>query len=48
MQKTNNGAKLDHNRKLVTAKCLENINRFMNEAFESSQGTQRTDMGLNY
>lgn len=32
--------------KLVTAKCLENINRFMNEAFENSVGTQRSDMGM--
>ena len=44
--KSHDGEKMDQNRKLVTAKCLENVNKFMNEAFESSQGTQRTDMGL--
>jgi len=41
-----NNEKMDSNRKLVTAKCLENTNKFLNEAFENSQGTQRTDMGL--
>ena len=32
-------------KKLATAKCLENINRFMNEAFSNSVGTQRADVG---
>lgn len=40
------GETLDNSRKLTVAKCLQNVNRFMNEAFEASQGTQRTDMGL--
>lgn len=40
------GEKMSNNRKLVTAKCLENTNRFMNEAFDNSVGTQRSDMGL--
>ena len=31
--------------KLVVAKVLENTNRFLNEAFENSVGTQRSDMG---
>ena len=44
--KAHNGEKLDNNRKLVVAKVLENINRFMNEAFENSAGVQRTDMGM--
>ena len=44
--KSHDGEKMDNNRKLVTAKCLENLNRFMNEAFENSVGTQRTDMGM--
>lgn len=45
--KEHNGDKMDSRRKLCTAKCLENINRFMNEAFDNSVGTQRSDMGLN-
>ena len=40
-----NGAKMSDNKKLVVAKCLENINRCLNEAFESSVGTQRSDLG---
>lgn len=32
-------------KKLATAKCLENINKFMNEAFDNSVGTQRSDLG---
>lgn len=40
------GESMSNNKKLVTAKCLENINRFMNEAFDASQGTQRSDMGM--
>ena len=42
-----NGAKMDNNRKLVVATCMNNISRFMNEAFDSSMATQRADMGLN-
>ena len=44
--KFHGGEKMSNNRKLVTAKCLENTNRFMNEAFEQSAGTQRADMGM--
>lgn len=44
--KMHNGEKMNNNRKLVTAKCLENVNKFMNEAFDQSVGTQRTDMGM--
>lgn len=44
--KSHNGAELSKNKKLVVAKLLENQNRFMNEAFENSVGTQRSDMGL--
>lgn len=32
-------------KKLATAKCLENINKFMTEAFANSVGTQRADLG---
>lgn len=38
------GESMTNNKKLVTAKCLENVNRFMNEAFDAAQGTQRADM----
>lgn len=41
-----NGDRMSNNTKLVTAKVLENINRFMNEAFDQSVGTQRSDMGI--
>ena len=43
--KTHEGEKMDNNKKLVVAKCLENTNKFMNEAFDNSIGTQRSDMG---
>lgn len=44
--KAHNGAKLTSTRKLATAKCLQNVDKFMNEAFDNSTGTQRTDMGM--
>ena len=44
--KTHEGRQMSQNQKLVTAKCLENVNRFMNEAFDASVGTQRSDMGM--
>ena len=44
--KMHNGEKMNNSRKLATAKCLENVNKFMNEAFDQSVGTQRTDMGM--
>lgn len=44
--KAHNGETMSNNRRLVTAKVLENTNRFLNEAFEQSVGTQRSDMGL--
>ena len=43
--KANNGAKMDSARKLMVAACLENTNKFLTEAFNSSVGTQRADMG---
>ena len=46
-KKNHNGEKLDANRKLMIAKCLDNTSKFLNESFESSMGTQRSDMGLN-
>lgn len=44
--KMHSGERMSTNQKLVTAKCLENVNRFMNEAFDNSVGTQRSDMGM--
>ena len=41
-----NGEKMDTNKKLVVASCLRNIDKFMNEAFNNSVGTQRADLGL--
>lgn len=40
-----NGEKLSEQKKLVTAVCLNNINKYMTEAFASSTGTQMADMG---
>ena len=44
--KSHNGEKMDNTRKLCLAKCLQNVNAFINEAFEQSTGTQRSDMGM--
>lgn len=44
--RSHNGETMNNQRKLVTAKTLENTNRFLNEAFENSAGTQRSDMGM--
>lgn len=41
----NLGESLSKFKKITTAKLLENVNRFLNEAFENSVGTQRADMG---
>lgn len=43
---THNGNKMDSRKKLLVASCLRNVDRFMNEAFNNSQGTQRSDLGL--
>ena len=44
--KAHGGEKMSGNKKLTVAKVLENTNRFLNESFEQSVGTQRADMGL--
>lgn len=44
--KAHAGEKMDINKKIAVAKCLENVNNFINEQFENSTGTQRSDMGL--
>ena len=43
--KTHEGNKLDSNKKLTLATVLNNTTKFLNEAFDSSVGTQRSDMG---
>lgn len=42
---THNGQKMSNIKKLTVATCLNNVSRFMNEAFDSSAATQRADMG---
>jgi len=44
--KAHQGAQLGESKKLIIAKTLENTNKFLNEAFENSVGTQRSDLGL--
>lgn len=44
--RAHNGEKMDNNRKLCVAKVLANTNAFLNEAFDASSATQRSDMGL--
>ena len=44
--KAHMGESMSNAKKLATAKCLENISKFMNEAFENSVGTQRSDLGM--
>jgi hypothetical protein len=43
--KAHGGETLDNHRKMAVAMVLNNTNRFMNEAFASSVGTQRADLG---
>ena len=44
--KSHAGEEMSNVRKITLAKCLQNVNTFLNEAFENSTGTQRSDMGL--
>lgn len=44
--KSHNGERLSESKKILIAKCLENTQKFMTEAFDMSSGTQRSDMGL--
>jgi hypothetical protein len=43
--KAHGGETLDNHRKMAVAMVLNNTNRFMNEAFANSVGTQRADLG---
>ena len=40
------GERLSESKKLTTAVCLDNIDKFLNESFNNSIGTQRADLGL--
>ena len=44
--KSHQGQHLTESKKVLIAKCLENTQRFMNEAFDMSTGTNRGDLGL--
>lgn len=44
--KQNAGAEMSSLKKLTTATCLENLSKVLNEAFENSTGTQRSDLGM--
>jgi hypothetical protein len=43
--KQHSGAKMSNHKKLAVARVLENTQKFMNEAFTNTVGTQRSDMG---
>lgn len=45
-KQSHNGQPLDEQRKIMTAVCLNNISKYLNEAYEQSIGTQRSDMGF--
>ena len=41
----NAGSRMSNQKKLLTAACLDNTAKFINEAFANSVGTQRADLG---
>lgn len=43
--KSHDGEAMPQFKKIAVAKCLENVNKFINEAFDNSVGTQRADLG---
>ena len=43
--KANGGEKMSNARKICTATMLNNVNKYMTEAFSNSVGTQRADLG---
>lgn len=44
--KLHDGEKMSNQKKIATACCLKNISNFINESFENSVGTQRSDLGF--
>lgn len=45
-KRNHEGEVMDNNRKIAVAKCLENTNKFLTEAFDAASATQRADMGM--
>lgn len=43
--KSHQGQKMDSRKQLMIAQCLKNTSNFLQEAFDSSVGTQRAAMG---
>lgn len=43
--KTHEGDKMDNMRKICVARCMANVNNFLNEAFSEGSATQRSAMG---
>ena len=43
--RTHNGERMDNLKKITVAKCIDNVNRFLNEALETNSVTQRSQMG---
>lgn len=41
----NDGAKMSNTKKMLTAQCLDNVAKYLNEAFTATAGTQRSDLG---
>ena len=44
-QKTHLGESMGSFKEIAVAKCLDNVNKFITEAFNNSIGTQRSDLG---
>lgn len=44
-QKTHLGESMGSFKEIAVAKCLDNVNKFITEAFDNSIGTQRSDLG---
>lgn len=42
----NGGNRMSQQAKFTTAVCLNNVSKYLNEAFTSASGTQRSDMGV--
>lgn len=42
----NNGLKMSNTKKMITAQCLANTAKYLNESFNAAVGTQRSDMGV--
>lgn len=43
--KSHAGATMDSTRKIMLAKCLDNVTKFLNESIKSENATQRSDLG---